>query len=230
VPVRVPPGQVRLWSADETLTLTCLLGDTAPKVTAGPRVETVEREGARPLTAYRGATGMRAELALMIEDVRVPTGGTTRDKVRVLEKMAGVDRGDPEPPALFFQANLPHHDYNRAPQNEWIIESPPEWDEALYSNRAVLLRQPVAITLVLRTESDVNRLRKTAPFKSQTMRRGETLRDFAKRVLGDARRWQTIQSLNRTDPRCPTSPAFKVGRNISLRVPPREPVRERRGR
>jgi hypothetical protein len=222
--VWVPPGQVQIWEPAHLggLGLWCLQGETAAKVTGGGGWQAVERPRSRPATVWTGGPGLRVEMSLLLEDRHVIATGPVRDKVRTLEKMAGIDREDPEPPQLKFQAGLPHHDYNRAPANSWVIETAPEWGEPVYDDRGRLMHWPVSIVLLQHASSKLERLRKTAPFRTQTMKKGEDLRGFSKRVLGDAKRWKDIQSLNRDNPKCPTSPSFNVGREIKLRIPPKE--------
>lgn len=189
-------------------------------MTGGGGWDAIERQRARPIAVWKGGPGLRVELTLMLEDRAVPATGPVRDKVRRLERFAGIDKEDPEPPLLRWAANH-HRDFNREPANKWVIETEPDWGDPVYDDQARLQRYPVSIVLLQHATSQLKRLRKTAPFKTRTMKKGEDLRAFAKRVLGDARKWKTIQTLNASHPRCPTSASYNVKQDVKLKVPPK---------
>jgi hypothetical protein len=218
-----PPGQVILVAASRDLRLHALLGpDPQPPATGGGGFEHVERPRRRPLTVWTGPAGMTLDLTLLLEHEILAGRGFVRDKLRVLEKMAGVDALDPEPPPLQLYANLPHHDNSRVAHNRWVISAPPEYGRAIYNDRGGLTQLEVGLVLLERTLAFVERLPRSDPFAPQTIRKGESLRMFAKRVLGDAKRWKDILSLNRDDPRCPRSATYKLKKAHKLKVPPRQ--------
>jgi hypothetical protein len=217
----VPAGQARIWTlGDPRISLRCLLGSEPPKITSGyARWELIDRPGRRPLTVHSGLDNLQIELSLVLRD-------SPGDQMRALEKMAGRDAGDPVPPLVRFEANLPQHDAGKAPSVAWVI-SGLEWGAARYSNAAVLLSQEVAVTFMQHEDSSLHRLRVSPAFQLKTMKKGENLRAFAKRTLGDARRWRDVASLNRDDPRVPSSPDHEITRSHKVKLPPREPVTRR---
>lgn len=219
---RPPPGQCILIAPERGLVLHALLGpEPQPPATAGGGWEHVDRPRRRPLTVWTGPAAMQVEMTLLLEHAIVTGQGWTRDKLRILERMAGVDADDPQPPLLEVYAGLPHHDTLRAAQNRWVIGGPPEHGRAVYNEQGGLTQLEVSFTLLLHTSAGLERLPRSDPFAPQTIRRGESLREFAKRVLGDARRWKDIQALNRDDPRCPRSPTYELKKSHRLKVPPR---------
>ena len=221
-----PIGTCRLWTVDQELELHCLLGDGAPKLSGYGGHVYRERPRRPPLTLWEGPSGVRLTLQLVLEHREVPGSGGVRRKIRTLERMAGMLSGSPAP-ALNVAANLPHHDEARAPDDEWLVERDGlERGEPLYVD-GELVAQPATVTLLRQTTTEVETLPRSAPFARKTLRKGETLRHFAQRVLGDGRRWRDVASLNRDDSRCPQVPDRKAARAHDLKVPPREPVRRK---
>src|SRR5690606_10220798 len=91
-------------------------------------------------------------------------GRSVEDECRTLEKMAGLDRGDPEPPLLIVEGILPH-DYSRASGNRWVIETI-EWGDAIRRmSNGQRVRQELVLTLMEHTGDDV-----LARIKHQTKR------------------------------------------------------------
>jgi hypothetical protein len=144
------------------------------------------------------------------------------EQMRNLERLAGWDRYDDEPPPVVnFAANVPH-DQDDAPGNEWVVESL-EWEEDESSDRGTLLWQKATIVVGLYVETHVKGLGRMQSFPRRELKVGWDLRDFARRHLGDAKRWRDVADLNRDNPRCPSTPSFKPKRAVWLLVPPREP-------
>lgn len=211
------PGHARVWS-DGGLTLNCLLGEDSPVVTSGyAAYDSVDRPGRRPLTVYQGRSELTIDLAVLLEDRVV--SGSTRTKMRTLEKLAG-EPSDDTPPTVHFWANMPYHDFGSNPARAWVI-SQITWTRSLFDDAAGLRQQEATVTFTHREVSSVARLVTSAPFAQKTMKKGESLRTFAKRVLGDSKRWSAIQDLNRDNAKCPQSPDRKVTKAITLKVPPK---------
>ena len=148
-------------------------------------------------------------------------GKSVERQIGVLEQMAGI-RSDVPPPLLLVHGNLPH-DTGDYPERRFVLLAP-EWDEdgTDYIGHT-RVRVAADITLLQYVDdTTLRRLKGTEPFRRAEMRAGESLRDFAGRTLRDKRRWRDIVSLNRDDPRCPTSAETRVRTARRLKLPPRD--------
>jgi hypothetical protein len=220
----VPLGQCELRANDGSAVLRCLLGAETPQPASGyGGFESVERPGRPPVTHWTGPDGLTLSVPLLLDDSVVSGSSTTPSvKVRQLEALAGLD-ADAPPPTVRITANLPRPAHEA---REWVV-SGLEWGEAVFTHWGALRRQEATVTLLAFGATGIERIRRADPFKRRELRKGETLRKFAKRVLGDARRWQDVAALNRDNPKCPTAPDYAVKAARLLKVPPREPVRRR---
>lgn len=230
----VPAGRFRMWRSafsptDDPWRLYCLLGDNRPRVIRG-----FSGWGQKSRTGRRNVTG-RGELEtpaiqvdLLIEDRHVPFLGGTEDKVRSLERLCGFDLADDTAaPVVQWIGNVPH-DFNAASQNEWVVEGNPEWGDSNADGGGTLLWQKVTIVLALYSVETLA-LPAAKGFARHEMKAGWDLRDFARRFLDDATRWQDVARLNADNSRCPSTPGYKVTKPVTLLVPPREP-KAKRGR
>jgi hypothetical protein len=226
----VKPGRVRFWtvSGSSDLVLECLRGET--RITSGgggwEREDRSERE---PATWWKGHTGLTVEMDVTLEAEKVHDGLTTAEKVRILERIAGVGVGSGHaPPKLRFQANLTHHDYAQATQNRWVIGEHPSCTALLRDRDQSLRWAQYHLVLWIDEPVSVSTLAESEPFQTKLLHKGRTLKDFARVHLGDPRRWKDVQALNLDNPRCPTSPTAKARRDVRLLCPPREPVEKQR--
>lgn len=229
------PGQFRMWRVRYTFreddwAVWALLGAERPKPIRGYGGHgQLARPGRRAVSAFEGSDTPAYSVVLRL-DRRRPQSAPVKDQMRNLEKLAGWNlANDTPPPRVRWIANVAH-DYSEARQNEWAVETL-EWGDSVASDRGTLLWQDATLTLGLQTDAEVPELGRARGFAHKTLRKGETLRGFARRVLGDASRWKDVASLNRDNPRCPQTAEHKVGRSVDLLIPPREPKpRKARGR
>jgi hypothetical protein len=228
-----PPGRFHAWLAKSTEgggsvadpLLVCLLGPTPPRLVRGlGGWDQVQRGGRRAASHWPGGETPAFEITLRLENVAVSSGQDgVRQKMRALERLCGGQfGGDEAPPRIQWAANAPLHDFTRAPSLEWVCEDF-DYGDAVYADGARLLEVPATIVLAVAEGDELERLKRAVPFARKELRKGETLRRFAKRVLGDARRWSDVADLNADDRRIPKTPDAPARKSIRIAVPPREP-------
>lgn len=219
--VRPAPGV--LWLESDSTRLVCELGDGQWQTVDGyARYETTELPGRRSLTTLAGFGAIVLTGPITIDGIAGGRRRSVEREIEVLEEMAGI-RADRVPPLLRVYGV--EHDTGAYAKRRFVLLAP-EWDD---DEDATIWhgndRVRVSATLTLQAVDDdttVSRLAGTEPFRRVPMRAGETLRDFARRTLDDARRWRDILSLNRDNPKCPTSPETKVRSERRLKLPPRD--------
>lgn len=199
----VAPDYVRIRSEDDTLTLLVRLGDGSPQLSGGVGGwEAVARPGHRPLTVWRGQPeALTYSIPLLFDgyrwDPQHGSGYSVEADCRTLERMGGLDAGDPEPPLLIIEGALPH-DESRAAQNRWVLNSI-EWGDAIRRPDGHRVRQAATVTLLLYTEDDqlkrAHRSRKPA-YRYVRPRHGETWEKLAARKLGAKRYGNRLARLN----------------------------------
>ena len=232
MPRSIDLGRLRIWTADrkDTIIVQCRLGRSEPRVVDGyAGWSLVTRYRRRALVEWAGSNPLLIQVTFMIDrwddvgDGEPGEGNDVENRVRQLERMAGLDEHQPEPPQVKWVANAPH-DNDEAAHLTWVIESL-EWEEgsALYNHAGNRVRQ--AGTLLLRQfESDeflttgaalVTGENKGKGSKSTyRVREGDTLSKIAKNRLGNARRWPEILRLNKGKIRDPDK--LKVDMVITL--------------
>lgn len=222
----LPPGQLRLWRTAYTRSsdpwrVHCLLGATRPVVVRGyGGWGQVAREGRRAQAVFDGSETLAYSIALRLDNRR-PSRTPVDEQMRSLERLCGLDsHDDTPPPVVNFLANVAH-DQAQAAQNDWVCEDL-EWGDSIATDRGTLLWQDATLVLGLHESTSVKGLRRSPGFARHTLSRGWDLRDFARRYLGDPKRWKDVAELNRDNPRCPSTPSFKVSRAVVLLTPPRE--------
>lgn len=129
---------------------------------------------------------------------------------QILDELAGVEAGDPEPPLLRLmgkpQGIIPH-DASRASQNKWFIETL-TWDKELarYNNSGNRTRAGGTMTMTVHSADDRlserasrNKKAKGGHRKTYIVKKGDTLRKIAARkdVYGDASKWKKIATANK---------------------------------
>jgi hypothetical protein len=222
------PGHFRMWLAEgpplpfdhPRQAVHCLLGPTRPRVIRGyGGWGQTERTGRRAVSTYEGSETLAVEITLWLENKAVPTEGGVVGKIANIERLT-MPRGDEPPPPVKWAANHEHDNDSRR-SREWVCESL-EWGDAHSGDRANLRHIQATIVLaVLRdTELDVEEQK---GFDRRTLQKGQDLRAFARKWLGDPKRWRDVASLNRDNPRCPQSPQKEAKKDTVLLVPLREP-------
>lgn len=219
----IPPGHFVAWDVEpDGASLHCLLGENPPKVTRGyGGWSTQNRPGRWAVSVWPGGDTPAFTIDLLLENDVIHTSEGAAGKMRDLERLAGWDRRDVPPPTLVWSANAPHHDLAAAPQNRWVCESL-EWGDLVFSDRSTLLYAEATLVVGLKIGAELPKLAHARGFVRRTLKVGWDLRDFARKHLGDPKRWKDVAELNRDNPKCPTTPTFKVSKPLLLRVPPRE--------
>lgn len=232
----VVPGRIHLWEAGEDKSndphLVCLLDEQAPRLIRGlGGWEQLARGGRRAGSRWPGGETPAFEINVLLENEIVYTGdGGTRDKMKALERLCGGPfSGDEAPPVIQWSANVPLHDYATNPRTEWVCESF-DYGDIVSDDRSMPLIVPASFVLAVHESAELPTLKRARPFPRRKMNKGESLRTFAKRVLGDAGRWEDILDLNRDDPKVPKSADYKITRagGLMLAVPPREKKSKRK--
>lgn len=220
------PGRFRMWipgqdRQDPKESIHCLLGAAAPRVVRGyGGWGQAARTGRRALPVFEGSETVAYEVALLLENQHVP-GFSVENMVRQLDRLSGLASvgSDAPPPVVRWYANAPH-DYGSAPKLKWVCESL-EWGESNYTDGGVLLWREATLTLAVFSDPQI-KTSAVKGFRRQTLRPGQDLRDFARKWLGDAKRWRDVAELNRDNPACPTGPHVKRKKAVALLLPPRE--------
>lgn len=192
--MKLPPDYVELRSDDKTLTLQCRFAEGSPTLSGGVGGwEPVPRPGRRPLTVWRGiADPLTMTLPLLFDGYGDPAatrvgevGLSVEDEIRVLERMGGLDKDDPEPPTVSVEGALPH-DRSRAKQNRWVVSAITWGDAIRRPSDGHRVRQVAEVVLVLFTDDDrLERVKTSAAPKVRTVHalEGDTFAKIAAREL-----------------------------------------------
>lgn len=231
-PEAPPPGRFRLWRPSYTRTtdpwrVYCLLGADRPKVIRGyGGWGQTEREGRRSVATFGGQETLAYSVTIRLD--RTHGRGRDQDVARQmasLERLCGYPAGPP--PVVNFAANVAH-DQDDEPGLEWLCESL-EWGDSVATDAGVLVWQEATLILGVDERAEVKDPGRAA-FARHELHKGQNLREFARRWLGDASRWKDVASLNRENRRCPQGPEHRAARAVTLLVPPREPKSKKRSR
>lgn len=218
------------------LSVTCLLGPTAPRVVGGYANWTlVSRRRRKALLEYEGKDPLLMEVPFLIDylgDHNEDLPGTEGPGERCerlcheLEFMAGIGLSlNEEPPKLLWNANSPH-DTEFNPYLLWVIEGGIEWDPMPIRNSiGKRIRQGGTFRLrewvgdeYISTAAELARAKATDKGLSgggtYTVRKGDTLQNIARQKLGDSSRWREIHKLNKKKVRDPRK--LKVGTVLKI--------------
>lgn len=217
----VATDHVELSVPERKLRLLVRLGEGSPQVTGGVGGwEVVGRPLRRPLTVWRGTTDpLRMVLPLLFDGFAEATSGRSVEaEIRTLERMGGLDSGDPEPPTILVEGSLPHDASRTQGRNRWVIEGL-EWGDAIRrASDGHRVRQAVTATLLLFTEDDrlerIKRPKKAPKFRYVTARQGDTFEKLAARELKLKRAGMRLARLNKG-----RSPDTPVKRGTRVRLP-----------
>jgi hypothetical protein len=172
----VPYGHVRLTCDDPPADLLLLLGEGAPRLTAGlGGWEITARPRQIAMTTWQGSEPFALELAVMLDGYR-----ENRSVEGQLRRLVAVARGDDEsPPGVLRLQGLP------VPAERWVLEAL-EYGDAILRGDGQRLRQPLTLTL-----------REYVPPSYLTLRRNTLQGSSAKTRLVRARRGDTPASIAR---------------------------------
>jgi hypothetical protein len=225
------PGRIRIWRADadglpfdvEDAFLLCLLGPERPKPIRGyGGWGQSSRTGRRARSRFDGSETPAYSIQLLLENDAVPTAGGLAGKLRTLDVLTGgPGTGDDGPPPLKWAAHI-RHDNDHSPRREWVCESV-EFGDDSSDDDGRLRWQIVTLVLAIYRDSELD-LPASKGFDRRELHKTQDLRDFARKWLGDPKRWDDVAELNRDNPRCPRGPHKKPKRPVTLLVPLREPA------
>lgn len=228
-------GMFKLVSDDPALEFEAIIVKPFVPTTGYGGWRRIARPRRRALTEWAGRDSVSMTGEFMLDNVDEGRGFELKQAIDTLERMAGVNKDDPEPPLVRLHSNpapLVMHSFHHAAHVWWYVDGL-AWDaDAFIYNRE---GNPVRAkgTLVLTQHVEDERLqelssverrkrRKATPKKGQgkkgakvkryVVKSGDTLSSIAARHLGSARRWQEIAKLNGIrDPK-----AVKVGQTLRL--------------
>lgn len=187
-------------------------GEGVPTVTDGyASIETVTRPLRRGLTRWTGSNPMQLSIPILFDGYR--DNRSIEPKIADLEKMAAVDGGEPMHVTIDCTGNIvPHH-----AEHKWIITGL-DFGEAISSHRGRRLRQAITVQVTAvveaKTEKSIAKRNKGSGNHARRYRvkKGDTLRTIARKVLGTPDRWVDIRRANNiTDPRIVGKPGTKIG-------------------
>lgn len=176
----------------------------------------VARPRKKALTEWVGRDSTSLQVDFLMEAFVENDGMFVRTQVRALERLAGLDISDPEPPLCRIQSRPPAlipHDFHHASQVKWFVESI-AWDQDSIEMNDVgnPIRQggQFVITQYVEDErleslSSAERRKKAkgsgrgATRKTYTVKAGDTLGKIAARsdVYSDASKWKKIATANK---------------------------------
>lgn len=194
---------------EDDLVVHLRLGDP-PKVIGGGGIETVDRQGRRPMTVWRGSEALGLQFdGLLLDGYRGRR--SVEPDIRAIEIMAGAFvAGDEAPKKLIVQGSAVPHDYLKASGNRWVIAEPPDWTDPVVRIKplGVRVRQAVNLKLLLWTEpEELKRIKPRWPtpqYKIYKANGRETFIQIAHRQLGNSKLGGELATLNRE-----RNPAFK---------------------
>lgn len=189
----------------------------APAVTSGyGGWSRVARPRQSALTEWVGRDTLSVSIDFVIDDFATGRGVYVESKCQILEELAGVESGDPEPPLCELHSNPDHlmpHGYVRASQNKWFIDNL-SWDQDSIRYNKAGNRVRAAGTLVASVYVADERLHPAAALrkvsqkpvtkggshrKYYTVLPGDTLHKIAARkdTYNDWRKWKIIAKANK---------------------------------
>ncbi len=188
----------------------------------GPILTVVPRPERKSLTEWSGREPYSMNIDFALDNYIDGEGVPIEQEFRKLERLMGIDEGDPEPPKVIVlgdpRGSVPHdlHDNSRA---RWWVESVTIDDEKTLRNshgNRVRIFGTVKLTEVvegeLLTVSSAAASKKSVGQNRYTVKKGDTLMSIAskKKIKGG---WRTLAKLNKIrDPR-----KLRVGQVIRLK-------------
>lgn len=213
-PGRLTGGQkVMLQAWTVNLSVTCLLGADGAKITGGFGTwETVAVPRNLALTQWQGQALMTMDISLMIDDWH--RQNSVEPALKKLEALAVRQPGMLTPPSLRLVGPVPY------PKLRWVITGI-DYGDALRNKRTgARMRQELTVHLLqYRAETDLMELpraKATAkPPRKYKVKKGDDLKELAKRFYHNAKKWQLIEKANK-GMRGYKLPAKWVGKTIVI--------------
>lgn len=181
-------------------------------------------------TEWAGRDVLSITLDFILDEFTSSMGVYVEGQCRNLERFAGVDEGDPEPPLLELSSDpeplMPHGEY-RASHNRWFVETL-DWDKdrIVYNSAGNRVRaggtivvsvfnEDKVLSVAGRSSKNANSTKgKSGKLKTYTVKKGDTLSKIAARkdVYHDASKWKKIATANHIrDPK-----KLKIGRALKI--------------
>lgn len=169
---------------------------------------------AMAFTEWAGRDVLSITIEFILDELVSDMGVYVEKQCRNLERFAGVDEGDPEPPLLELVSDpdplMPHGEY-RASHNKWFLESL-DWDadKIIYNDAGNRIRAGGTVVVSVFNQDDVLSVAgrngkgtsggggKPGRIKVYTVKKGDTLSKIAARkdVYHDSKQWKRIAKAN----------------------------------
>lgn len=171
----------------------------------------IARPRRKALTEWVGRDSVSIEIAFIMSDFAKNRGAYIEDKCQILDELAGVEAGDPEPPLLELHSDPPGvipHSYERASHVRWFIETL-TWDKdairynqngnRIHVSGTITLTQYVADTRLRMSKRKKKKGDSRGRRKTYRVKKGDTLYKIAARkdVYGDRHKWRRIAKANK---------------------------------
>lgn len=189
-----------------------LLMTSAPVVSAGyGGWSRVARPRRMALTEWVGRDALSVTFPFVVDSFATGRGLPVEDTCQILDELAGVEEGDPEPPLLELRSQpepLMPHGYHRASHNRWFIETL-AWEQDLVRYNDSGNRIRASGTIVLTVYNGDERLRAAVKKRGSAERGGRRKtyvvknkdRRFSqiaarKEIYNDGAKWRKIARAN----------------------------------
>jgi hypothetical protein len=210
---------VEFRSSGPKIVLLLGLGPKPPRIittTGGWQVTARPKEIG--LTDWIGREGLKIEFDILIDHFKSQNGAAGELQCRALERLAGLDPSDPDPPAMTVDGGgaIPY-DNKVWPRHRWVIDDlaeDPDFIERNDRGQRVRTRYDVTIAQYVRDsklarlpaahrrkkrkkkEQQLIKVDPRNPKKIHVIKGSETLEELAKRVYGSASHWTEIAEIN----------------------------------
>lgn len=196
MPAIPSPSQFITLSASGVGTVRALMGEAAPKLSAGdPRWETVQRPRRPSLTLWRGRDPYQMAISLLLD----ADGESIERDLNNLDRMKRSPANGRQPPLVRVSGAVPRRDIKN-----WVISSIVYGDNVIMDvvgGVAVRTRQDVTVTLLERIDED--RVERARPVKKggpkhafHLVKKGETLASISQYEYGDVKHVAAIRKAN----------------------------------
>lgn len=195
-------------------------GPKGPTQTAGgPTLAKVVRPRRKSLTEWTNREPFEIQVDFYLDDFAEGAGIEIEQEIRKLEKMMGIDEGDPEPPHVIVLGDPPGcipHDFHDNSRGRWWVSGVAYDDDKTQRNPAgnrVRVFGTISLTEVVEDELLTTGIApKTAAQNRYTVKKGDTLSSIASKLKIKGG-WKKLATLNKIrDPR-----SLKVGQVIKLK-------------
>lgn len=213
-----------VFTEDRSLIFEARYGKLGAHATGGgPILETIALPDRKSLTEWKGREPYAFNVDFLLDDWSAGEGLQIEMTYRKLERMMGIDEGDPQPPQVIVLGDPPGsipHDFHDNSRARWWVAGVAIEDEATLRNSSgnrvrimgVISFMEVSEGQLLTSASNKPKPATGTGKHRHTVRKGETLMSIANRykIKGG---WRTLAKLNNIrDPR-----KLRVGQIIRLK-------------